>query len=96
MSAVSSKSATEMTLQQGLGQVVVDVGVDAQQDVPQVGQVGWGVEGSRHGRGTGASARSAGLPGGAAEIALFQYARDGLLLDRLTVSIDPDTETDEG
>ena len=38
---------------------------------------------------------AAGLPGGAAEIALFHYALDGLLLDRLTVSIDPDTATDE-
>ena len=39
--------------------------------------------------------RSAGLPGGAAEIALFHYAIDGLLFDRLTTSIDPDTPTDE-
>ncbi len=38
---------------------------------------------------------AAGLPGGAAEIALFHYAVDGLLLDRLTVSIDPETPTDE-
>lgn len=38
---------------------------------------------------------SAGLPGGAAEIALFHYAIDGLLFDRLTTSIDPDTPTDE-
>lgn len=38
---------------------------------------------------------AAGLPGGAAEIALFHYALDGLLLDRLTVSIDPETATDE-
>ena len=37
---------------------------------------------------------SAGLPGGATEIALFHYALDGLLLDRLTVSIDPDMPTD--
>lgn len=37
----------------------------------------------------------AGLPGGRAEIALFHYALDGLLLDRLTVSIDPDTPTDD-
>lgn len=36
----------------------------------------------------------AGLPGGRAEIALFHYAIDGLLLDRLTVPIDPDTSTD--
>lgn len=38
---------------------------------------------------------AAGLPGGAAEIALFHYAIDGLLLDRLTTSIDPSTSTDE-
>ncbi len=38
---------------------------------------------------------AAGLPGGAREIALFHYAVDGLLLDRLTVSIDPDTPTDD-
>lgn len=38
---------------------------------------------------------AAGLPGGAAEIALFHYAVDGLLLDRLTTSIDPETPTDE-
>ena len=38
---------------------------------------------------------AAGLPGGAAEIALFHYAVDGLLFDRLTVSIDPDTPTDD-
>ncbi|WP_121257865.1 TetR/AcrR family transcriptional regulator [Nocardioides ferulae] len=37
---------------------------------------------------------SAGLPGGAAEIALFHYALDGLVLDRLTAPIDPDTTTD--
>lgn len=37
----------------------------------------------------------AGLPGGAREIALFHYAVDGLLLDRLTTSIDPDTSTDD-
>lgn len=36
-----------------------------------------------------------GLPGGAREIALFHYAIDGLLLDRLTTSIDPGTPTDE-
>jgi DNA-binding transcriptional regulator YbjK len=35
-----------------------------------------------------------GLPGGRDEIALFHYAIDGLLLDRLTTSIDPDTPTD--
>ncbi|MGI5125194.1 NUDIX domain-containing protein [Pseudonocardia sp. CA-107938] len=38
---------------------------------------------------------AAGLPGGRAEIALFHYALDGLLLDRLTTSIDPDTSTDD-
>jgi DNA-binding transcriptional regulator YbjK len=38
---------------------------------------------------------AAGLPGGPREIALFHYAIDGLLLDRLTTSIDPDTSTDE-
>jgi DNA-binding transcriptional regulator YbjK len=37
---------------------------------------------------------AAGLPGGAAEVALFHYALDGLLLDRLTSSIDPTTSTD--
>lgn len=36
----------------------------------------------------------AGLPGGATEIALFHYALDGLLLDRLTVPIDPEVPTD--
>lgn len=36
-----------------------------------------------------------GLPGGSFEIALFHYAVEGLLFDRLTVSIDPDTPTDE-
>jgi AcrR family transcriptional regulator len=35
-----------------------------------------------------------GLPGGREEIALFHYAIDGLMLDRLTVSIDPGTSTD--
>lgn len=39
--------------------------------------------------------RSAGLPGGPREIALFHYAIDGLLLDRLTVSLDPATPTDQ-
>lgn len=38
---------------------------------------------------------AAGLPGGAAEIALFHYAVDGLLFDRLTVPIDPGTPTDD-
>ncbi|PUA80122.1 TetR/AcrR family transcriptional regulator [Nocardioides currus] len=38
---------------------------------------------------------TAGLPGGPSEIALFHYAVDGLVLDRLTESIDPDTPTDD-
>ncbi|WP_337062578.1 TetR/AcrR family transcriptional regulator [Kineococcus sp. G2] len=38
---------------------------------------------------------AAGLPGGAREVALFHYAVDGLVLDRLTTSIDPSTTTDE-
>ena len=38
---------------------------------------------------------AAGLPGGRREIALFHYALDGLLLDRLTAPIDPETSTDE-
>lgn len=38
---------------------------------------------------------AAGLPGTAREIALFHYAMDGLVLDRLTVSIDPGTAVDE-
>jgi AcrR family transcriptional regulator len=38
---------------------------------------------------------SAGLPGGAREIALFHYALDGLLLDRLTTPLDPDTSVDD-
>lgn len=38
---------------------------------------------------------AAGLPGGRREIALFHYALDGLLLDRLTAPIDPGTTTDE-
>jgi len=37
----------------------------------------------------------AGLPGGRREIALFHYAIDGLLFDRLTTPIDPETPTDE-
>lgn len=37
---------------------------------------------------------AAGLPGGSAEIALFHYAIDGLMLDRLTVQIDPGTSTE--
>lgn len=38
---------------------------------------------------------AAGLPGGRAEIALFHYAIDGLVFDRLTLPIDPETATDE-
>jgi AcrR family transcriptional regulator len=38
---------------------------------------------------------AAGLPGGRREIALFHYAIDGLLLDRLTSPIDQDTPLDE-
>jgi DNA-binding transcriptional regulator YbjK len=38
--------------------------------------------------------QQAGLPGGATEIALFHYALDGLLFDRLTVPIDPEVPTD--
>ncbi|MDO9395805.1 MAG: TetR/AcrR family transcriptional regulator [Herbiconiux sp.] len=38
--------------------------------------------------------KAAGLPGGPREIALFHYALDGLLLDRLTNPIDPATPTD--
>ncbi|MFJ4224813.1 TetR/AcrR family transcriptional regulator [Microbacterium sp. NPDC089695] len=38
---------------------------------------------------------AAGLPGGRREIALFHYAIDGLLLDRLTTPIDPTTSTDD-
>lgn len=37
----------------------------------------------------------AGLPGGRDEVALFHYALDGLLLDRLTEPIDPATTTDQ-
>ncbi len=40
------------------------------------------------------STNAAGLPGGRREIALFHYAIDGLLLDRLTTPIDPETSTD--
>ena len=39
--------------------------------------------------------RAAGLPGDRREIALFHYASDGLLFDRLTGPIDPETATDE-
>lgn len=50
-------------------------------------------------RGAGFSAdvafnTDAGLPGGRDEIALFHYAIDGLILDRLTEPIDPTTSTD--
>ncbi|MFF7293839.1 TetR/AcrR family transcriptional regulator [Microbacterium sp. NPDC008134] len=38
---------------------------------------------------------AADLPGGRREITLFHYAIDGLLLDRLTTPIDPETSTDE-
>src|SRR5699024_8436156 len=38
---------------------------------------------------------SAGLPGGAREIALFHYAIEGLVFDRLTGPLMPDTPTDE-
>lgn len=34
-----------------------------------------------------------GLPGTAVELALLHYAIDGLMLDRLTAPIDPDTDT---
>ncbi|MCH6230036.1 TetR family transcriptional regulator [Microbacterium sp. CFH 31415] len=39
--------------------------------------------------------RAAGLPGGAFEIALFHYAIEGLILDRLTVSIEAEGSTDD-
>ncbi|MDQ0643090.1 TetR/AcrR family transcriptional regulator [Microbacterium murale] len=38
---------------------------------------------------------AAGLPGGRHEVALFHYAIDGLVFDRLTSPIDPGTPTDE-
>ncbi len=38
---------------------------------------------------------AAGLPRGRAEIALFHYAIEGLVFDRLTSSIDPATPTDD-
>lgn len=38
---------------------------------------------------------SAGLPGGRREIALFHYAIEGLLFDRLTTPIDAETPTDQ-
>ncbi|WP_040320197.1 TetR/AcrR family transcriptional regulator [Aeromicrobium marinum] len=37
----------------------------------------------------------AGLPGGREEIALFHYAIDGLMLDRLTTPIDPGTSSED-
>jgi AcrR family transcriptional regulator len=36
-----------------------------------------------------------GLPGGRREIALFHYAIEGLVFDRLTSPIDPETSTDD-
>lgn len=39
--------------------------------------------------------QAAGLPGGRREIALFHYAVEGLVFDRLTSPIDPDTPTDD-
>lgn len=39
--------------------------------------------------------RSAGLPGGRREIALFHYAIDGLLFDRLTTPVDPEIPVDD-
>lgn len=38
---------------------------------------------------------AAGLPGGTEEIALFHYAIDGLILDRLTTPLMPESSTDE-
>ncbi len=38
---------------------------------------------------------SRGLPGGAFEIALLHYAIDGLMFDRLTVAIDPETSSED-
>lgn len=38
---------------------------------------------------------AAGLPGGRREVALFHYAIEGLVFDRLTSPIDPGTPTDE-
>jgi DNA-binding transcriptional regulator YbjK len=38
---------------------------------------------------------AAGLPGGRREVALFHYAIDGLLLDRLTDPLDPDASADD-
>ena len=39
--------------------------------------------------------RQAGLPGGSFEIALLHYAIDGLVFDRLTTAIDPETSMDD-
>jgi len=38
---------------------------------------------------------AAGLPGGRREIALFHYAIEGLVFDRLTSPLDPQTDTDD-
>lgn len=38
---------------------------------------------------------AAALPGGRAEIAVFHYAIEGLVFDRLTSPIDPETSTDD-
>lgn len=38
---------------------------------------------------------AAGLPGGRADLALVHHAVDGLVLDRLTVPLDPGTDLDE-
>jgi AcrR family transcriptional regulator len=38
---------------------------------------------------------AAGLPGGRREIALLHYAVEGLLFDRLTTPVDPDTSADD-
>lgn len=39
--------------------------------------------------------QAAGLPGGRREIALFHYAIEGLVFDRLTSPLDPETGTDD-
>jgi DNA-binding transcriptional regulator YbjK len=46
-------------------------------------------------RADGAFTQEANLPADAQQVALFHYAIDGLLLDRLTLSIDPCTSTDD-
>lgn len=46
-------------------------------------------------RGDVAFNTAAGLPRGEREVALFHYAIDGLLLDRLTVSIVSEQSTDD-